>query len=64
METIDKKEAIIFSILDAYNKIELLLKRFYLCTEKEEIDALFEENGITNYTERSTLLRASLKTVF
>jgi hypothetical protein len=56
METIDKKEAIIFSILDAYNKIDHLVKKLYLCTEKEEIDTLFEENKIADYKERSILL--------
>lgn len=44
------------TLLDAYNKIDNLLKKLYLCTEKEEIDVLFEENGITDYTERSVLL--------
>ena len=44
------------TILDTYNKIDHLLKKLYLCTEEEEIDALFEENGITDYAERSVLL--------
>lgn len=44
------------TLLDAYNKIDNLLKKLYLCTEKEKIDSLFEENGVTDYTERSALL--------
>lgn len=44
------------TFLDAYNKIDNLLKKLYLCTEKEKIDSLFEENGVTDYTERSALL--------
>lgn len=44
------------TILDSYNKIDHLLKKLCLCTEEEEIDALFEENGITDYAKRSVLL--------
>ena len=51
-----KKKTIVGTILDSYNKIDHLLKKLYLCTEKEEIDALFEENKIVDYKERSILL--------
>jgi len=45
------------TILGTYNKVDHLLKKLYLYTEEEEeINALFEENGITDYAARSVLL--------
>ena len=44
------------TLVENYTKIDLLLKKLYLCTEKEEIDTLFEENNIDDYKERCTLL--------
>ena len=49
-------EKVMENIIESYNKVDLILKKLLLCTEKEEVDALFEENHITDYSVRSVLL--------
>ena len=36
-------EKVMENIIESYNKVDLILKKLLLCTEKEEVDALFEE---------------------
>lgn len=50
------KGAFMENVVATYDKIDHLLKKLCLCTEKEEIDTLFEENNITDYKERCVLL--------
>ena len=45
------------STLDIYNNIESTLKGLYLCTEKQEIEVVFDKNNITDYQDRIDLLQ-------
>jgi hypothetical protein len=42
--------------MDVYKKIDSILKRLYVCTEKAQIDELFVAEQIDDYTERLELL--------
>ena len=43
--------------LDAYDKISILLKNLYTCTDKKQIDDVFDKNGVDSLSERIELLR-------
>lgn len=42
---------------EVYDKIDDVLKRLYLCTEKSQIDDVFREASISNPAEKIRLLR-------
>lgn len=42
--------------MDVYKQIDSILKRLYLCTEKAQIDELFDKERISNYKERIELI--------
>lgn len=43
--------------LEVYDKIDAVLKKLYLCTEKSQIDAVFKDASINQPTEKINLLR-------
>ena len=43
--------------VDVYDKIDVILKNLYTCTDKTQIDDVFEKNGVDNLHERIKLLR-------
>lgn len=43
--------------LEVYDKIDAVLKRLYLCTEKSQIDTVFKEASISQPLEKINLLR-------
>lgn len=42
---------------EVYDKIDSVLKKLYLCTEKSQIDAVFKDASITSHSEKINLLR-------
>lgn len=49
------------SNIDVYNQVDAVLKRLYGFTEKRQIDALFDEQNITDYDERIKLLHKCME---
>ena len=49
------------SNIDVYNQVDAVLKRLYGFTEKRQIDALFDEENITDYNERVKLLHKCME---
>ena len=47
--------------LEAYDKIDSVLKRLYLCTEKSQIDSLFKDAGIMTPSDKIRLLRKCME---
>lgn len=47
--------------LEVYDKIKTVLEKLYLCTEKKQIDTVFEEAGITDFQKRINLLRKCME---
>ena len=47
--------------IEVYKKYDEILKRLTLCTKEEEIDFLFEKEGITCYKEQCELLRTCMR---
>lgn len=47
--------------LAAYDKIDSVLKRLYLCTEKSQIDSVFKDAEINIPSEKIKLLRKCME---
>ena len=47
--------------LEVYDKIDSVLKKLYLCTEKKQIDDVFNEAGIIHSQEKINLLRKCME---
>ena len=43
--------------VDVYDKIIIILKKLYTCTDKTQIDDIFDKNGVDSLPERIELLR-------
>lgn len=43
--------------VDVYDRINIILQNLYTCTDREQIDNLFDKNGVDNLQERIKLLR-------
>ena len=43
--------------VDVYDKINIILKNLYTCTDKTQIDDVFDKNGVDSLLERIKLLR-------
>ena len=43
--------------VDVYDKINIILKNLYTCTDKTQIDDVFDKNGVDSLSERIALLR-------
>ena len=43
--------------VDVYDRINIILQHLYTCTDREQIDNLFDKNGVDNLQERIKLLR-------
>ena len=47
--------------LEVYDKIDDVLKRLYLCTEKSQIDDVFSDASISNPADKIRLLRRCME---
>lgn len=47
--------------LDVYNKIDEVLKKLYLCTEKTQIDDVFNKAEINTMSDRINILRKCME---
>ena len=47
--------------LEVYNKINNVLEKLYFCTEKKQIDLIFNDAGITDFQEKINLLRKCME---
>lgn len=45
------------TLLDVYDKINTVLNELYLCTEKSQVDKVFQDASISVPTEKINLLR-------
>ena len=47
--------------VDVYDKINIILKNLYTCTDKTQIDDVFDKNGVKDFPERIKLLRRCME---
>jgi len=47
--------------VDVYDKINIILKNLYTCTDKTQIDDVFDKNGVNDFPERIKLLRRCME---
>lgn len=47
--------------VDVYDKINIILKNLYTCTDKTQIDNVFDKNGVNDFPERIKLLRRCME---
>lgn len=47
--------------VDAYDKIKSIIKSLYTCTDKEQVEQIFIQNGVKKAEEKIKLLRECME---
>jgi len=48
-------------VLETFNKVSSIIKELLYCTEKEDIEKVFSNNNINDFSDRINILRKTMK---